>query len=55
MQLVRDGFDAYFLPPETTEQSVEIRTGYNCKKLTIRESTDELVTRWVPVIKDEAK
>ena len=52
-QLVRDGFNAYFLPSGTTDVGIKIQTGKDIVSLSVTEDHTELVTRWIAVIDDE--
>lgn len=51
-QIVRDGYNAYFLPFDTTENTAALETGKNIVSLVVTEDVSELVTRYIPVIND---
>lgn len=52
-KLVRDGFNAYILPSDTTDVRIKVETGKDIVSLSVTEDHSELITKWIPVIDDE--
>ena len=57
LQLIRDGCNVYILPADTSNVTLELRTGEtgNITRLETETDTSELVTRVIPVINDSDK
>lgn len=53
LQLVRDGWDAYFFPAENTERGYMLETGKNIVTYSATEDVSNLKTRFVPYVDEE--